>query len=251
MAGYYSNYFTIINSVSIFVTMSIGALTPSIGNLKAESNDINHHYEVLKEVILLNFLMSAFCTSSLLCLLNPFIDLWIGEKFIFKLPIVIVLCLNFYISTMRFGVGAFGTAAGLFKETVFKPILEGVINLVVSITLVRYYGIIGVFIGTTASLVLGSVWVDPYFLFKKWFNKSLKDYFVTYIGMLVYTILISIIIYSVVFYIPNDGIWGFVYKVVVVVVLNTIFYGMGARMFPGYRQLKKRITSVLAVAIRK
>ncbi|UTW68400.1 hypothetical protein KHA80_12090 [Anaerobacillus sp. HL2] len=42
-----------------------------------------------------------FASISLLNLINPFINLWIGEEYLFSMPIVIVLVINFYLTGMR------------------------------------------------------------------------------------------------------------------------------------------------------
>ena len=95
---------------------------------------------------------------------------------------------------MRVACEAFNTAAGYFKQTLIKPIAEGVINLVVSIALVNKIGMTGVFIGTTVSLLLGSVWVDPFVLFRKWFKKNVTQYAICYSEMAVFAGIIGVVI---------------------------------------------------------
>ena len=58
--------------------------------------------------------------------------------------------------------------------------MEAAINLVVSLILGKWLGTIGVFIGTTVSIVTTSLWVEPYMLYKHKLNCSAKTYFVRY-----------------------------------------------------------------------
>lgn len=245
ISGYYSNYLSIFNSVSFFVTGTLNALIPSIGDLKASSDDIEHHHSVMQEVVLINYCMSSFCTICLVCLVNPFITLWVGEKFLFSVPIVVLLCANFYVSTMRFGVGAFCTAAGLFKETLIKPIAEGAINLIVSLTMVRTYGVAGVFLGTFTSLVFGSVWVDPYFLYKKWFKRSSKNYFFTYIVMLTITCFLCFVVYYINSMFYTSGFTLFLLRTFLVAIISSIGIGISIFLFPGHEKLILRFKTIL------
>lgn len=245
ISGYYSNYLSIINSVSFFVTGILNALIPSIGDLKATSDDIDHHHSILEEVVLINYCMSAFCTICLVSLINPFIVLWVGEKFLFNIHIVILLCTNFYISTMRFGVGTFCTAAGLFKETLVKPIAEGIINLVVSLAMVKTFGVIGIFFGTFISLILGSVWVDPFFLYKKWFKRSSKHYFITYTMMLVVTCILCVAVFYISSALFARSIACFFARTLVVIVLAVMGIGISTLIFPGHKRLFARIKGIV------
>ncbi|MDE6615599.1 MAG: lipopolysaccharide biosynthesis protein, partial [Lachnospiraceae bacterium] len=42
----------------------------------------------------------------------------------------------------------------------YKAVAEALLNLVISIILVKHFGVLGVFTGTLSSMVLISVWVD-------------------------------------------------------------------------------------------
>jgi len=245
LAGYYSNYITVINGVSIFVTGVFSVIIPSIGNLKAETSDVEYHYTIFETVFLANYLLSGFCTVVLFSLINPFISVWLGEKYVFNSLTTFLLCINFYLTTMRYGVGAFCTAGGLFKETIIKPIVESVVNLVVSIMLVQHYGLSGVIIGTIASLIVGSIWVDPYFLFTRWFNKSVKMYYVYFSIMFVIVCMLSMLSFKIISLIEMEGIMGFIAKMVISCVVGAVGVFVTARYFPGFVDLRERLVGVL------
>ena len=99
---------------------------------------------------------------------------------------------------MRYGIGAFATAAGYFKKTWYKPYLEGFINLIVSIILAPHLGIMGVFLGTTVSLFLGSVWLDPVVTFKYWFKKNPIKYFISYLVQFIVLFIMGFTCYYIV-----------------------------------------------------
>lgn len=244
-SGYYSNYLLVITSITSFITLGLNALVPSVGNLRATTENAEHHYRVFKEILLTNYIMSAFASVMLYVELDNLINIWVGTDFLLEKDVVLLLCINFYISTMRYGCGAFNTAAGYFKQTLIKPIAEGIINLIVSIALVRYIGMLGVFLGTTTSLMLGSVWVDPYVLYRNWFKKSSLEYFGQYAMMLILTSGIGAIIhFAGSIYVPHN-FFELVTHAVACALICMILVFMSALILPGRRDLSQRVRSMI------
>ena len=53
-------------------------------------------------------------------------------------------------------------------------------NLGISLLLVNWLGMTGVFLGTLFSMALTSLWVEPYVLYKHGFHQSCLSYFIRY-----------------------------------------------------------------------
>lgn len=207
IVGVYSNYLLIINTISTLVTIAITALTPSVGNLKATSENSEKDFNIFKKINFISFWLICVTTICLFSLFNPFINIWIGPEFLFDWKIVLILCVNYFISTMRYGIGVFATAAGYFKQTWYKPYAEGIINLIVSIVLSKFIGVAGIFLGTTVSLLLGSFWIDPVITYKMWFKKNVLEYFVVYLLRALLTIAIGFATYKLINLIHISNLW--------------------------------------------
>ena len=94
---------------------------------------------------------------------------------------------------MRTSIGIFKDKAGIFKEDRYVPILEAIINLGSSIILVKYFGLVGIFIGTTISTICCPLWNQPRLVYKKLFKKPLSQYFKSYIVYAIVTIVIGVV----------------------------------------------------------
>ena len=186
--GIYSNYYLVINALNTVFTQFYTSIIASVGNLCAKENT-KKQYEVFNKVDFLGFWIYSFSSVSFICLINHFIQIWIGENYLFQIDIVLVLTINFYLTGMRKSVMTFREAAGLFYKDRWKAIIEAIVNLVVSIILVTKYGTIGIFLGTMISSISVCIWVEPYILFKYSFNKKLSDYFKKYFKYLMITII--------------------------------------------------------------
>ena len=179
IVGLYSNYLLLINTIKSIITMFFTSVTASVGNLNAEHN-AEKSKEVFDKMFFLNMCFYGISASCIYNLANDFISLWIGEDYLLSAGIVIVIVINYYMSGMRQTCQTYNTTLGLFWNDRFKPWIEAIINLVTSVVLIRYYGFMGVLLGTLISTITTSFWVEPYILYKHGFKMKLRDYFIRY-----------------------------------------------------------------------
>lgn len=180
--GIYTNYCTITNAVTTFISKFFNAISASVGNLAAtESAEVQER--TFFRVLFINFWLYVFVCVCLFNLLNPFIrDIWLGEKYLFSMEIVFFIVLKLYITGLRGSVQTFKNAKGLYWYNKFMPLYESLINLVISVVLVNYIGVCGVLIGTIISSLLTCVWIEPHVLYKYGFDKSASRYYLRYAG---------------------------------------------------------------------
>lgn len=179
IVGLYSNYLLLINTIKSIITMFFTSVTASVGNLNAECT-VDKAKEVFDKMFFLNMCFYGISTCCIYNLANDFIRLWIGEDYLLSTGIMTVIVINYYISGMRQTCQTYNTTLGLFWNDRFKPWIEALINLVSSVALARYYGFMGILLGTLISTVTTSFWVEPYILYKHGFNMRLGDYFIRY-----------------------------------------------------------------------
>lgn len=179
--GLYSNYYMLINICRTFVNQIFDNITHSIGNLIAEQEQ-SKIYNVFKVTMFCNFWIYSSLSTVLYISLDPFISLWLGKDFVLGKSVLIVLMINFYVTGLRRSINIVKQTSGIFHEDRYAPFIEAAINLVLSVILVRYMGIAGVFLGTLISTLAVPFWVAPFLVYKKVFNKSLLSYFLAYTG---------------------------------------------------------------------
>lgn len=169
--GIYTNYATITAAVSMLLTKMLNSFTPTIGNfiVNYEKEAVEDLY---KKLLFVNFWFTSFCTVCLYVLLNPFIEIWLDNTFTLDMFTVMVICAQFYIKSSQTMNEAFINAAGLFIRDRIRPLIESVLNLVISIVLAGKIGIAGVFIGTCVSSLLTCFWRQPYLLYKHVFKNK-------------------------------------------------------------------------------
>ncbi len=219
--GMYSNYYLITSALDTITAQFFNAITASVGNLGACTNS-KKVKETFNTTFFLNYLIYGVITVCLLILFNPFIEIWLGKKYLFDFDVVLVITVCFYLKGIRKTCLTFKDALGLFWQDRYKPIIESIINLVASIILGIKYGVLGIFMGTIISTVTTSLWIEPYVLYKYYFKENIIDYLYRFIKYTLVVVLTYLIVQKIVILISINGILGLLIKGVVSLILSIL-----------------------------
>lgn len=176
VAGIYSNYLMITNALNSIVGQAFSAITGSVGNLEASENP-DKILSVFHKIYFFNFFLIAFCTICLVCLFQPFISLWVGESYLLDNLTMIVFVINFYLNGMRKSVYTFRDASASYYYDRYKPIVEAVVNFILSVIFINRWGLVGLLLATTISTLTICSWVEPFVLYRHIFFKKFSDFF--------------------------------------------------------------------------
>lgn len=189
--GRLSNYTLICDSITSVLCQITAAITGSLGNFFA-TEDKHAGYALFKKVEFLNFWLYGFSFIALVTLLDPFVQIWAGERFVLGLPISIAIAINFFVAGYMNTLWVFRSTIGLFKQGKFRPILVAILNIILSIFLGKLWGVFGVLFATFLSRAAISLWYDPLILHRYGFEVSCKPFFARYFRrvLLLTTILI-------------------------------------------------------------
>lgn len=122
------------------------------------------------------------------------------------------------------------TAAGVFEQDKYLALIQGAVNLVVSIVLVRKIGLIGVYIGTIVSGLIANI-TKPIIIYKTCFDRSAWSYFADSVKYLLTLVISAACIYGISRVVmPEVTFLGFAVMVVIItVVYNAIFLAVFGR----------------------
>lgn len=200
VVGIYSSYSMITSGIKNLFAQVYYSITASVGNLLVL--DKERAYEVYKEMLFANYWLSCFCSISFYIISKPFVVLWLGNEFVLPEMTTFVIMLNLYFDTYGYTIGAFKSAAGIFHEDRWIPMIQSVINIITSIILAKVCGLTGVVIGTILSQMLMFFFSYPQFVYKKLFDRSYFfycketiSYFIVFLLVFVVTVIISSFIY--------------------------------------------------------
>ncbi len=176
MVGKYGNYYYVMNAIIGFLTIVYNSLTAGVGNsLETESKEKN--YSDFETLSFLNAWLVMFCSVCLLCLYQPFMQIWVKEQNMFGMDIVFLLVFYFYIYQIRKIVLTYKDAAGIWWEDRFRPYAVMLINLVLNIVLCQVIGIYGIILSTIISMIFSIPW-ENYTAFTYIFHLKPKAYYI-------------------------------------------------------------------------
>lgn len=223
-AGVYSNYLLIVGMATSVISQVASATTASVGHLAA-TEPVEHSRRIFGVMEFYYRWIYGFATLSLLTLLNPFLGLWLGSEYTFGTGVVAAVCLNFYLIGRRLGVQSFRNALGLFWVDRWRAPVEAVTNLGVSLLLLHWMGIAGIFVGTAVSMLLLSIWIEPYVLFKHYFDQPVRPYLLGRLAELGETVLMAVPLLLLQSAWIDEGALGFVGLALACLVgINTFYF---------------------------
>lgn len=243
--GLYSNYNMIIQAVSNLFLQVFDSLTASVGNLLVENN-CEKSYEIYKNMLMMNSILFTFATTEIICLIEPFIKVWIGEQYLLSKVVLIILMVNFYIQGMRKTCLVFKMAAGVFHEDRYFPIIESIINIVVSVILVKIIGLPGVFLGTIVSTLPVILISYPKYVYIPLFHKN----FWNYIKENVYYYILAFLTVSIAMFVTSYiSINNLILKLIVNAITSSIIFAVMQYIFfhnkSEYKYLKNMLKNFI------
>lgn len=194
--GLYSNYMLVVNNLINVFGQALGAVTASVGNLNAESDDRDYQYEIFNRCFYIDYFCTFVCSTCLLTLFNPFISVWVGARYRFNFLLVFAIVINFVLKGLRQTCFSFIGAYGLYPKDGKKAVIESIVNFVLSIIYIKYcnLGVLGVVLGTVSSNVLVN-WYEPYMVIKYGIRlpNKLKNFFFKLLGYIGINIVVMLV----------------------------------------------------------
>lgn len=182
--GKYSNYTTIMMSMTGILKLFFTPLTSVIGHLcvKGDLKEVRRYYNFFYTF---NFIIGTIFFLGYYGIIDDVVTICFGENLEMSKAASFVITLNYFIQFMREATLLFRDATGTFYYDRWKPLFEGVSNVVLSIGAVYLFGwlfgddfaVVGVIAATiVTNLVICHV-VEPHVLFKYALQTSAKKFY--------------------------------------------------------------------------
>ncbi len=182
--GQYANYIVIMSAMTGLLTLFFSPLTSVVGHLCAEKNP-EEERKYFWFMYLLNFVLGVIFFLGYYAIIDNLIvivfdkpDLVMGKSVSF------IITLNYFIQFMLQAVGLFRDASGMFYYDRWRPIIEGIINIVLSLLLMQWIGLIGVIVATIVTNLIISHIICPLILYKHEFKRTPVRYYSINYGLI-------------------------------------------------------------------
>ena len=224
------NYNLIINTISGFVNIIFNSVISGFGNLIATESE-DKQYKSFKVYRFFAVWVYGFTAVGFYLLLTPLVKIWLhDDKWLLTSVVIGTVLTDYYFKGERVALMNYKTAAGVYEPDKYLSLIQGAVNLVLSIVLVIKIGLVGVYIGTVVSGLIANV-TKPFIVYKYCFHRSAKGYFIdSFKYILVMGLELAILIPIKAIVMKNITIASFVIMFVLVcVIFNVIFLAFFGR----------------------
>lgn len=175
ITGLYSNYYMVAKYTYSFATKIMKPMQATIGNYLYSDIDRQEKYVMLSKLNNMTFAFASFVCNSLIQLSTPFIEVWLGDEYIQKKSLVILLAINYFIAINQDVIYYFRNSYGNYEYDKIYMVLSAVSNLSLSIILSRMWGLNGIVIATIIGHIF--IWYGRVkYVYKKIFKAGWIDY---------------------------------------------------------------------------
>lgn len=210
--GKYSNYSTIVVALTGTIALFFTPLTSIIGQMcvNTDKQVIRNYFNFFH---LFNFILGIVFLLGYYAIIDNLVTIVFGEGLELSKPVSFVITVNYFIQFMRNAGLLFRDATGTFYNDRWKPLFEGITNVVLSIAFVYLFeylfgpdfAVVGVIVATIITNLTICHVVEPHVLYKYAFNASAKSYYLkNYLFIAVFIGALFLLNFSM---IKNDNQW--------------------------------------------
>lgn len=194
--GVYSNYNLLITGINNFIGILFTSVTASIGNLVVTEKS-QKQYHIFRITNMAGLMIASVSVAVMANLMNDFIFLWLGERFILEERVMIAILCNFYLCNILRPIWSYREATGLYIQTKYIMLIAAIVNVVLSVILGYCHGMAGIIFASVIARISTYFWYEPRLLFQKYFEKGAREYYVSILKNMVFTVLLSSLLYYI------------------------------------------------------
>ncbi|HOP09953.1 MAG TPA: polysaccharide biosynthesis protein [Oscillospiraceae bacterium] len=172
--GLVDTYVMLTSKILSFVNVLRSSMFGSLGNLIATEGK-ERQANVLGALNFMNFWVYGFVCIAFAVLTQPFITLWIGTGYLIDNFSLMLILLNLYLSGQHGGLLSFRDAGGAFESDWATPLIQGGVNLAISIVLALKIGLPGVYIGSVVSTIIAFT-LRIRLVYRKMLGRTMREY---------------------------------------------------------------------------
>lgn len=246
--GYYANYYLLMNAVNNTADMAVYSFHAGIGNVVA-SESRQKQIQVFHEIDFVNTWVVTFCTVCFAQLLNPFMKIWMGgindASYILSESFVLVICINYFFEGYMRTLYMFRETKGLFRYGKYRMVAAGIFNVILSLILANYMGLIGVFLATAAANIGFCTFYYPKVVFQYGYGINCRFYRLKMIGDFFFLVGLYGVIHGICFLCPQNGVIGFLLQCIICSILAFLGLYLKGRKSLEWESIRKRMHVLL------
>ena len=172
----YNNYYYIYSALYGIMLVVCNSMSASIGN-SIVTETVEKNYDNLQKFSFIVAWISGWMSICMLCIYQPFMELWMGKDLMLSNFNMMLFCVYFYAINMNNIRNQFVSGTGIWWKLKYSNIGEALGNIILNLVLGKLFGITGIILATIITIVVFNFWWRTEVLFKTYFvGMSLKEF---------------------------------------------------------------------------
>jgi len=179
-----------------FIISTIGIILPVFSQYEA----VNRNDLLIEKFLLMTKIsgyLSILVGGLLIIFGKTFIEIWVGKEYLFSYNILIVLLASVILNLMQTPSVQLLYGTSKHKFLTILNIGEGIANLILSVVLVKYFGIMGVALGTAVPMIIMSLFILPVYTCRVIKYDIRKYYFEVMFPIVIKSLIIFVLLWLV------------------------------------------------------
>ena len=170
MVAVYSNYYYIYSSLYGILLIITHSIMASVGNSIANESKLKNYNDFIKFNFIFTWI-TGFISICMLCLYQPFMELWVGTELMLSNFDMILFCLYFYLITANCIRNTYFSGNGLWWKAKVDFIVEAILNLLLNFVLGYSFGVTGILLATIITILVFNFIRRTQILYKYYFTE--------------------------------------------------------------------------------
>lgn len=172
----YNNYYYIYSALYGVMLVICDAMSASIGN-SIVTETVEKNYNNLQKFSFLMAWIAGWFSICMLCIYQPFMELWMGRELMLSNFNMILFCIYFYAINMNNIRNQYIIGTGIWWKLKYSNIAEAFGNVILNLVLGKLFGITGIILATIITIFVFNFMWRTIILFKEYFvGMSLQEY---------------------------------------------------------------------------
>lgn len=250
----YNNYYYVYSAIYGTLLVVCNAMAASIGNsIVTETKEKN--FENLQKFSFFVAWLTGWIAICMLCLYQPFMELWVGKDLMLPNLDMMLLCVYFYAINMNNIRNQYVSGAGIWWNLRVSNVFEAIGNISLNIILGKFFGITGIILATIITIVVFNFIWRTNVLFKTYFKgMSLKEFYKNHLFWVVCVAVAAVITYTICEWIPGNALVKLLVNgCICVVIPNILLFLMffKTKQFQNAKDFSKRLVRIFTKRIKK
>ena len=222
----YGNYYYVVTSVSGIVGVVYSSMLAGFGN-KIHTETKQENFRLFMKMSRLAQMLILWCSAMMMALYQPFISVWTKNDPVLLRHVLtsILMVLYFYVNQSRQMLLTFKSAAAIWRQDRWKPIVAGIVNLAFNFAFVIYlpgkYKLDGVILSTIIGYMFIQIPWESHVVFANFFDEAkARIYWRFQAGFVFIAMLLCCAAWSSALLVPFGGICGLALKGVVAAIVS-------------------------------